>query len=312
MYYFIVNTHAKTGNSHSVWEEIKSVLEEREIEYQLFETLYAGYATEVVRELVNQATEHINLIIVGGDGSINEVVNGISDFSKISVGVIPAGTGNDFARNLGISRDVKACLDDILSSKNETKLDLGLFHWESLKRSRIFAISSGLGFDALVAKKNEKSRIKSFCNKLGLGKLSYLISTVRSLFTMKTYAATIEVDDQPVQNYNKVVFSCAMNLKAEGGGVKMAPHASARDGFLSFCSAADIPAIILPFYLILLVMAKHENLKCFHITNCQKCHIHTNRPVTLHCDGEYICDTTDVWYESLPQKLSLLNTTKDK
>ena len=312
MYYFIVNTHAKTGNSIHTWDKIKTVLDKEGIPYQVYETLYAGYATEVVKELTEHSVEHINLIIVGGDGTINEVVNGISDFSNISIGVIPAGTGNDFARNLGIKGSTEEVLNDILSRKEETRLDLTMLHWESKKRSRVFAISSGVGFDALVTKRNTASRIKPFCNKLGLGKLSYLIATVQSLFLMRTYAADVTVEDKPVQSFNRVIFSSAMNLRAEGGGIAMAPRATATDGLISFCVAAEIPWYKLPFYLILLVLAKHENLKCFHVYNCSKCHIRTNKPVTIHCDGEYLGEASDLWYESLPQKLSILNTITDK
>lgn len=312
MYYFIVNTHAKTGDSIQTWNTIKGILEARGVDYQVFETLYAGYASEVVQELTQNATEHIQIVLVGGDGTVNEVVNGITDFSKVSVGVIPAGTGNDFARNLGIKGSIEALLDDILTEKTESVLDLGLVHWESLKRQRIFAISSGVGFDALVTKKNSTSRVKSICNKLGLGKLSYLILTVQSLFTLKTFKSEVEVDDLPKRAYDRVIFSCAMNLKAEGGGIKMAPKATATDGLLSFCVAAEIPWLILPIYLVRLVLGKHENLKHFHVHDCNRCHIHTSMPVTLHCDGEYIAETTEIWYESLPHKLSLLNTIQDK
>jgi len=312
MYYFIVNTHAKTGNSIGTWESIRGILDARCISYKVYETLYAGYATEIVRELTEAAKEPIKLIVVGGDGSINEVVNGVSDFSKINIGVIPAGTGNDFARNLGIKGSVEDVLNDILSSTEMSKLDLGIVYWESQKRRRVYAISSGVGFDALVTKRNSMSRIKTLCNKFGFGKLSYLISTLRALFTLKTYEAEVEIDEEDSKQYKKVIFSCAMNLRAEGGGIAMAPHASAKDGLLSFCVAAEIPSLKLPYYLLLLVMAKHENLKHYHIHNCSKCHIHTTTPVTLHCDGEYLCETTDVWYESLPQKLSILNSTNCK
>lgn len=312
MYYFIVNKHAKTGNSIGTWNSIKTTLNERGISYRVYETLYAGYASQVAKELTENATSHINIIIVGGDGTINEVVNGISDFSKVSVGVIPAGTGNDFARNIGIKGDCNAILDDIMTNKQATILDLGAVSWESMKRRQIFAISSGLGFDALVTKKNSKSRVKLICNKLGLGKLSYLLLTIQSLFTLKTYRAELEIDESKKQIFHKVIFSCAMNLKAEGGGIPMAPHASATDRLLSYCVAADIPVLILPIYLIHLVLGKHEKLKCFHVHNCSHVHIKTSMPVTLHCDGEYLGEVKEVWYDTLPQKLSLLNTLKDK
>lgn len=312
MYYFIVNTHASTGNAMQIWDSVERILKERNISYKVYETLYAGYATEVARELSGNASEHINIIVVGGDGTINEVVNGILDFSKVSIGLIPAGTGNDFARNLGIKGTPETLLDDIMQCKCDNKLDLGIVHWESLRRKRIFAISSGVGFDALVCKRNSTSRMKSICNALHLGKFSYLMVTVQSIFTLKTFDTDIDIDGGPSNKFKKTIFSCAMNLMAEGGGVKMAPHASAKDGLLSFCVAADIPWYKLPFCLMLLVMAKHEKLPYFHIHICKESHIHTSKPVTLHCDGECLGETTEIWYKSMPGALSILNTIKDK
>jgi len=308
MYYFIVNTHASTGNAIQIWNAVKCILDERSVSYKVYETLYAGYASEVARELSTNASEHIKLIVVGGDGTINEVVNGISDFTKVSLGVIPAGTGNDFARNLGIKGTPEAILDDIMQCKHTDKLDLGVVHWESLRRKRIFAISSGVGFDALVCKKNSVSRMKSISNALHLGKFSYLIITVQSIFSLKTFDAEIDINDGISTKLKKVIFSCAMNLMAEGGGIKMAPHASAKDGLLSFGVASDIPWYKLPFCLLMLVMAKHEALPYFHMHNCKNSHIHTSEPVTLHCDGEYLGEATEIWYESMPHTLSILNT----
>ena len=102
-----------------------------------------------------------------------------------------------------------------------------------------------------------------------------------------------------------------MNLKAEGGGVPMAPSSNPCDGQIPFCVAADIPLFILPLCLIRLVLGKHEGLKYFHTYHDTSCHIKTELPVVLHADGEYLADVTEVWYECLPCRLELLNTIKE-
>lgn len=313
MYYFIVNTHARTGNAGYIWDEVKAVLKKEEISYKAFETSFEGHATELARELTKDAVESVNIVILGGDGTINEVVNGITDFDKVRLGVIPTGTGNDFARNLGIKGTTEELIHDILKCDKGTKLDIGAVRWgEQGQKRRLFNISSGVGLDALVCKKALTSKVKKICNSLHLGKLSYLVLTVQSLFSMKTYGGTMKFGKNPDCSYEKVVFSAAMNLRAEGGGVPMAPSSNPCDGMIPFCVAADIPGFVLPFYLILLVLGKHEKLECFHTFHDTECYIHTDSPAVLHADGEYLADVTDVWYECLPCKLELLNTIQIK
>ena len=288
MYYFIVNTHARTGNAVHIWDEVKSVLNKDEIPYKAFKTLFGGHATELARELTKDATEPVNIIVLGGDGTINEVVNGIVDFDKVRIGVIPTGTGNDFARNLGINGTPEEMIHDILRADKVTKLDVGVVRWgDQGQKKRLFNISSGIGLDALVCKKALTSKVKRICNSLHLGKLSYLVLTVQSLFSMKTYSGAFKLRKHGECSYGKVVFAAAMNLRAEGGGVPMAPSSNPCDGLIPFCIVADVPRFILPFYLIRLVLSKHENLKCFHTLHDTECYIHTDTPAVLHADGEY-------------------------
>lgn len=310
MYYIIVNTQSRTGNSAKIWNEVKMIFDKEEIPYKAFETSYKGHATEIARSLTEHISEPVYILVMGGDGTINEVVNGIADFDRVRLGVIPTGTGNDFARNLGIKGNRKEIIHDILHKENGIKLDIGAVEWGEERKRRLFVISSGFGFDALVCKYTATSPVKRIFNKLHLGKLAYLILTVRSLFSIKTFCSAMSFGLHSGQEFKKVIFSAAMNLRAEGGGVPMAPSSDPTDGKIAFCVAADIPIWILPFCLILLVLGKHEKLKYFHVFNDISEHIHTDMPVVLHVDGEYLGEVSDVWYECLPNRLELLNTIK--
>lgn len=313
MYYFIVNTQARTGNAAHVWNEVKLVLKKEAVTYKAFETSFEGHATELARRLTENASDVIDIIILGGDGTINEVVNGISDFNKVRLGVIPTGTGNDFARNLGIKGTTEEIIRDILCGSKNARLDIGAVNWGTTpnQHRRLFTISSGFGLDALVCKKMLTSRVKKFLNSIHMGKLAYLVLTVQSLFSMKTYKGSISLGNHPECCFDKIIFSAAMNLKAEGGGVPMAPSSNPCDGQIPFCVAADIPLLVLPLCLIKLVLGKHEELKYFHTYHDTSCHIKTESPVVLHADGEYLADVTEVWYECLPCLLELLNTIKE-
>ncbi len=310
MYYFIVNTQARNGNAEYIWNIVKDVLKREAIQYKAFETSFEGHATELAHKLCQLDEEKVNIIILGGDGTINEVVNGITDFHKVRLGVIPTGTGNDFARNLGIRGTTEDIIHDILECENGTRIDLGVISWDQRKKRRLFSISSGIGFDALVCKYSMTSRVKKILNSIKMGKLAYLILTIRSLFAIKTFDLKASFGNNEEKKFKDVIFSVGMNLRAEGGGVPMAPSSDPCDGLLAFCIAADIPKLSLPYCLVRLVLGKHERLKCFHIYNEGSFHIKTDAPVVLHADGEYLGDVSEVWYECLPQKLEILNTPK--
>jgi len=310
MYYFIVNKSARTGKAEAVWNEVKLILEKHKVEYKAYETIYKGHAAELAGALSELPEDKVHIIILGGDGTINEVVNGIKDFKKVRLGVIPTGSGNDFARNLNIKGSTEDTILDILKHKEGTMLDIGAVTWNERQNRRLFTISSGVGFDAVVCKKSLTSKFKKFFNSIHLGKLTYIVITIQSLFTLRTFKGSFSLRKDVANQYNKIIFGAAMNLRAEGGGVPIAPKSNPSDGLISFCVAADIPALVLPFCLILLVMGKHEKLKYFHQYNDVECHIHSETPVVLHADGEYLADITDVWYECLPRQIELLNTVK--
>lgn len=321
MLYFIVNEKSRTGKGAIIWSEVKAMLKDRGIKYKACRTEYMGHATELAGQISKLKDDDIRLVVIGGDGTINEVINGITDFDKIRFGVIPIGSGNDFARGLNLKSSVEENLNLILSSTEDDVIDLGLVSWNGCDKPRYFAISAGVGFDAIVCKKALTSKIKKVLNRLHLGNLTYLILAVQTLFTMKTAKASaeyegieqcelndgyIEIRDTKNKCYDKMIFSAAMNFVTEGGGIPMAPKANPRDGRLSMCIAHGISKWRTFFVLPFLVLGKHEKFKCFNITNFKKCKLHMDKPIVLHADGEYCGDVTDVHFECAAKKLKIM------
>ena len=161
----------------------------------------------------------------------------------------------------------------------------------------------GMGYSAsfLEAKSNPEME-----NPTVFTYFTYILLTVQTLFSMKTEDVSAVIDGKGSRNMKKVIFSAAMNLRAEGGGVPMAPRAVSNDGKLSICWAYGIPKWRTFFCLIPLVMAKHEGIKGFEVINCKECKLHMKEPVVLHADGEYCGDVTDVEFRCLPAKLKVM------
>jgi len=305
MIYFIVNKQSRTGKGALIWREIRTILKEKGISYKSFYTEYKGHATKLAKNLSSNLKEEIKLVVVGGDGTVNEVINGIVDFEKVCFGIIPTGSGNDFARGLGIKGDIRQHVERIISGKQIERIDLGCVSYGDNK-SRYYGISSGIGMDAIVCKKALNSKLKTFLNRFHIGKLTYLILTIQTLFSMETAKVKVRFDNKTIKSFNRLIFCAAMNFRAEGGGVPMAPRADAKDGKLSLCFAHGIPKWKTFFMLPLLVLAKHEKLSCFYITECKTCEIKLSKPVVAHADGEYLGDVSSIFYECLPGKLKII------
>lgn len=319
MLYFIVNRNSGTGKGEAAWKKARKCLKDSLIEYKAYETKYVGHATKITAKLCELPQEKVSIVVVGGDGTINEVLNGITDFKKVQLGVIPAGSGNDFAKGIQVNKDVVANITQIAlheKTGNITRMDLGMVIYEGCERPRVFGISSGLGLDAIVCKKAYKSKLKTALNKIHMGKLTYVLTTIYSLFSMDTADLNMELERKVSesehsykveQRLKNVIFLAAMNLPAEGGGVPMAPKTTSDNGCLALSSASGIPKWRTFFCLPLLMAAKQKWVKGFNIHYADKATITLSKPMTLHVDGEYCGEVRTVTYQCLSGFLNILN-----
>lgn len=307
MYHFIVNIHGGSGKAFLKWNKIRALLNEKKIEFKVRVPQAVGDASRIAREISELPEDDIRIVVVGGDGTINEVLNGITDFSRIKLGLIPTGSGNDFTRGLKLPRhNPKKAVDILLNSKGDKKIDLGKSTVLSTGDSRIFGISSGFGLDAIVGTGINEAKIKKILNWVHLGKLSYAFLTIQTLFTMKTYEASLSFDGEEAIKFNKLIFLAAMNFKAEGGGVPMCPKARGDDGELSVCVAAGVPKILTFFKFPLLCLGLHSKSKGFYLRNCKTLELSSSENSILHTDGEFVGNVDRVKFEVLPAKLTML------
>lgn len=310
MYSFLVNPHSRSGLGASVWETIEPVLKEQQVEYQVFFTQYQRHATRIVHDLTKDLNTH-TLVVLGGDGTINEVLNGIVDFSLVTLGYIPIGSSNDFARDIGLPSDPLEALKLILNPTKIQAMDVGLLTYRDRQKRRYFAVSTGLGFDAAICHQAVVSRLKVFLNKLKLGKLTYVGIALNRLFYNQPVSMKITVDSEEntsqTFSYEKVYFAAVMNHRYEGGGCMFCPKADATDGVLDLIVVSRLPKWKILILLPTAFFGKHVYFKGIHLLTGTHFSIHSEKALPVHTDGEPIFLQKDIEVTLAPKRLSVIS-----
>lgn len=282
MYYFIVNPGSRSGNGKHVWKTVEEILEAEEVEYRVFFTSCRYHATRLAREITAR-DERLTLVAVGGDGTVNEILSGIRDFSKVTFAYIPTGSSNDFARALGLPSDTAAAVQNLLHPSYFRRIDLG--------RARLgeqtlhFAVSCGCGFDAAICHAAFCSSVKKLLNRLRLGKLTYIATGIRQLLLSRPAPLAVTLDGHQTLRFRRTVFAAVMNCRFEGGGVRFCPRALPDDGQLDICVVEGSRLLIVPLFLLSLA-GIHGILPGVHLLRARSVELSSPRKLPLHMDGE--------------------------
>ena len=283
MYYFIVNVRASSGKGRKVWQQVEPELRKRQVSYEAILTTHKGHARKVTRELTSRG-EACKIVVLGGDGTLNEVVNGIVDFSCVTLGYIPAGSGNDFARGMKIPQNPIAALERVLIPSRVMEMDVAVLT-RNHKKWR-FAVSCGKGFDAAVCHQTMVSRLKPFLNKIKMGKLVYVMVALQRLYADQPKRVTMIRDGGEPEIFDHTYFVAVMNVPFEGGGFEFCPKADCTDGLLDIIVASDISKWQVLLLLPQALKGKHVGKKGVNIYQCKKVEFLSESPLPLHTDGE--------------------------
>lgn len=323
MYHIIVNPASRSGRGIKIWNNLVPVLQEKNIIYRVYFTKYINHATHILAKLTVNKTRKLTLIVLGGDGSLNEVVQGISDFNLIQIAYIPTGSSNDLARDLHLETDPIKALIHILENSRLSFLDLGVVSYNnvhgasisntistisaSCTQRRLFCVSSGIGFDAAVCVKALSSHMKDFLNHIGLGKLTYLGIALNLLLSAKPVSCDMFLDNGVKIHYNRFLFIASMIHKYEGGGFMFCPDADDSDGLLDICVAGDISFLKALRILPSAFQGKHIRFNEVSSYRTKSVRIKTSRPQWIHTDGEIIVLTDEITVSSSENRLQFLS-----
>ena len=301
-YHIILNPVAGKGASGQALPQIKERLDQLGVAYDLTITYRPWHAAEIARQSVEAG--YGALVSVGGDGTMNEVLNGLMiaremGLGDAALGVIPIGRGNDFAYGMGAPLDMEsACL--ALAGGHTRRVVIGRVTGGDSPGGRFFGNGVGIGFDTVVG--FEAAKLKKVT-----GFAAYLVGALRTMFLYyNAPLLKIELDNQVIQQ--PALMLSIMNGRRMGGGFMMAPESVQGDQLLDLCLVSRIHRLfLLPMIVRFMkgTQASHRLVRMLRSNRIKVTAISGTLPV--HADGETIC--TEGKYlevELMPQQVDLI------
>lgn len=281
---FIVNPAAGRGKSLKIWNKIKDKIN---FPYEFVLTKAPGEAVDIAAGARDRGFTRV--VAVGGDGTICEVVNGLV-LKDLEMGIIPAGTGNDFIRTVGIPREPSAALA-VLEKGRPEYIDLG-------KHEKGFFINvAGVGLDAEVARATNEDV------KFLTGTPAYVFALIMTLLRFFPRKATIEIDGKTIRR--KLWLVAVGNAKYYGGGMMICPDAVLDDGFLEVCLVNDMSRFEILRFLPHVFSGGHRSHPSFEVFRGKRIRIDFEIPTAAQADGDYI-GVTPTSFSIMPRALKVV------
>ena len=283
-----INPTSAGGKAIASRDEIISELDNLGVEHDIHITKSLEDLVGTIKKRLD--SDYSNFIAVGGDGTLHHMVNVIAGSNK-NLGIIPMGSGNDIALNLGIPNDIKECCK-IIKQQNTKKLDLGL-----INDKYYYLCIAGSGFDSEV---NDLANNTRYPIK---GPSKYTYSVYKTLITFSSKEFTVTCNDNKRNIYGMMI-ACA-NLPSYGGGMKITPDASPSDGLFDICIIKKMSKLHFIKVFPKVFEGKHTDDPCVEIFRTKELKLESNYDFSVFADGEYICKLPAV-FKIAPGKLNFL------
>ncbi|GAA0177678.1 diacylglycerol kinase family lipid kinase [Clostridium sediminicola] len=293
---FIINPKAGKGKSLDLIPKIEEIFESLEEEPIIEITQKPGHATEIVQKYVQ--LDNYRIYSVGGDGTLNEILNGIIN-TQSQLGIIPAGSGNDFIKSLIIDKNITA--ENILEKTifgESKKVDVGIVN------NKYFINISSIGFDADVVKSSIKLKKSSFIPN----KLAYLLSIFLAVFFHKNRNLEIILDNKKFNAKTTLLAIC--NGCFYGGGMHVAPFAKISDGYFDVCLVENISILKILMLFPKLIKGIHSEIKEVTFFNAKKVSVNCEEDININIDGELI-QSQHIEFQILPSAINVIYPTNE-
>lgn len=290
--YLIVNPTSGGGKGAAVGRALCNSLTKQAIPFQQRVSRYAGETKVLVNQYCKKYqndNERPILVIVGGDGTINETIQAMGEgYRHIPIAYIAAGSGNDFARGSGLPRSPQKALAHILNLAAPQSLDIVHYHSLKDKQKGYFVNNFGLGFDALIVRIANQSRLKKSLNKLGLGTFTYVIALLKGYFKQAAFDLKIEMNEQTIDFPQAFLVTTTIHPYF-GGGVALAPMAQNTDAKMDLVVVRKVSLFkLIQLFCGMLVGGHHVKSIEFHHYQSAKLKLIINEQVDGQIDGEVL------------------------
>jgi YegS/Rv2252/BmrU family lipid kinase len=300
----ILNPWAGRGAAGQRRPDLEAALREQDVDFTLLTTHARGGATELTYQAIGQGYECV--VAVGGDGTINEVVNGIignreAGGREAALAIVPLGTGSDFVKALNTiePNDVWGAARRIAAGRLRS-VDAGMVTVEAGAQTirRAFVNGLGMGIDAQVAvESNNLPNLRGFA--------VYLVAVMRALATYKAHVMSVKFDDYEVRR--RLLFASVANGQVQGGGFRMTPDAIIDDGLLDLCIVDKMRLDEIVRHFTRLIEGTHTTLRQVTMGRARHVEVSSNGPIPVATDGEVIAtDARHVVVDVLPGAIQLV------
>lgn len=284
---------------------VRQLLQEHGLAFDMVYTEWPGHASELAQSASQNG--YAVVVAVGGDGTANEVLNGLmqapSRDERLPLGVLPVGTGNDFAHGIGVPGDLGAACR-CLARGHTRRIDVGRVCGGQWPEGRYVGNGVGIGFDVTVTLEVKKLRRVS-------GVLAYLIAVLKTLFLYyRAPLITVRADDETYQQHYLMI--SAMNGQRFGGAFYTAPHARPDDGWLDLVLAQQVDRLTM-LALVARYMRgtqlSHPKIQAVH---ARRISVEAEGGLNSHADGEvFMVDGQRLHFEILPQQIDVICDEED-
>lgn len=286
---FIINPRAGKGKTSGLIPYIERVCKEKSLNYIIEVTKSPGDATDIARKYCS--AEVLRVYSVGGDGTLNEIVNGVAG-SGSTLAVIPSGSGNDFIKNFSHSHSLEEVLKKSIEG-DSVPVDLGRFN------NKYFINISSVGLDAEIVYKSLKLKKLPFIPS----KFAYLLSIFITVFGYKSKKLRIILDDREINT--ETLLTAIANGKFYGGGMKVAPMAELSDGRFDICHIKKVS----PFKVIRLfpklIKGVHGEIKEVSFYKSKKVRIICDEEIAVNIDGELL-QMKEIAFDMVPKAIEVV------
>ncbi len=283
----ILNPKAGKGKALKYRKKVESLLTKHNKNFTIHQTKYRKHATEIISDI----SEFSDLIIVmGGDGTLSEVVNGINPKNEKlpKLLVLPLGSGNDFAKEVNSKNRTELILDCLLSGKcNEKSVNLSSVTLSELDGKTInfqFVNALGIGFDSYVAYLNLENKVLS-------GIPSYILAVFKGIKKYKPIEPTIKIDGTPHSDSRGKLLVTVGNNKTSGGGFYLNPFAKIDDDILDITVIRHLSPLEIIRKLPKVLINKTEKIPEFVHKTGKQVSITLKNPFIVHADGEIFSES---------------------